>query len=303
MTASRHARRFFGENASARRLSRLDVQRFTQHLVDAGLADKSVNGYIKALGVILEQGVEWGYLDANPARKVRNLPPNKRAKDAIRVISPTEHEALVTAAPPGYRVMFCIWPFVGLRRSEMQGLTWADLDLDTRQLHVRRQLRDDGTLDTNLKTLKSARTVDIPVGVVSELRQWKLKCKPTALDLVFPTPRGLAQSCRSQFYKLWKRVVLSAGLEGVDPHDMRHTFATWSLAAGESARRVADQMGHEKPSMTLDTYSHLLPAEEGKSASKIADWYESQAARDGHSDSSARILPVAAESVVLPVSA
>jgi len=291
--ALKPARRFFGENVSVRRITREDVQRYGASLVGADKAAKTVHGYIKALGAVMEQAIEWKYRDDNPAHRVRSLPPNKRAVDAIRVVTREEHERIVSNAPEAYRVMFAIWPFVGLRRSEMQGLTWDDIDLTAKRLRVRYQLREDGTLDTNLKTPKSARTVGLTARVASELEFWKVVCKPNPLNLVFPTARGLPQSCKPQFYRVWNRTCEAACLEGCSSHDMRHTFATWSLAAGENYKRVADEMGHEKPSMMLDTYLHLLPESTPIGISRVERWYDEQPCGDGHGHGTAPILPQA----------
>lgn len=175
----------------------------------------------------------------------------------------------------------------------MQGPTWDDIDFKAERLRVRCQLREDGTLDTKLKTSKSARTIGLTTRVVSELRAWKLVSKPNPPNLVFPTPRGLPQSCKPQFYKVWNRTCKAAGLEGCSSHDMRHTFATWSLAAGENYKRVADEMGHEKPSMMLDTYLHLLPEDAPIGVHRVEEWYDTQARGDGHASGSAPILPLA----------
>ncbi len=186
--------------------------------------------------------------------------------------------------------MVSIWPFVGLRRSEMQGLTWECVDLTARSLEVRYQLREDGTLDPHLKTPKSARMVHLTVRVVKELAAWKLASRPNDLGLVFPTPRGLPQSSKSQFYKVWNRACEAAGLQGLDSHDLRHCYATWSLAAGENVKRVADQMGHEKPSITLDTYAHLLPDDSPGLVHKLEVWYDTQPAAVGQQNGTGPIL-------------
>ena len=289
------ARAYFGEKASTKRISRQEVQLYAASLMKSGLKDTTVCGYVKAVKTVLELAIDWGYREDNPARRLRNLPTNKRSADAIRILTREEHERLVSVAEPAYRVMIAIWPFVGLRKAEMQGLTWAEVDLNARQLRVRYQLREDGVLDPVLKTPKSARTVDLVDRVVRELRAWKLASKPNELDLVFPTPRGLPQTCKPQFYKVWKRICKAAGLEGFRPHSMRHTFATWSLAAGENPVRVADQMGHEKPSITLDTYAHLLPETDPEATRKIEEWYDGQPSDGAEKESCAPSVPQAAE--------
>ncbi|MDO8848472.1 MAG: site-specific integrase [Coriobacteriia bacterium] len=274
--ALKPALRFFGEGQSVRRMTRESVQQYVAWLKRSGKADKTVNGYVKALGTVLEHAVESGYCDANPVRKLRNLPADKRRVGYVRVLTREEHQRLVGAADDGYRVMFSVWPFIGLRRSEMQGLLWEDVDLESGYLHVRRQLREDSTLDVNLKTQKAFRAVRLSTRVVAELGRWKVECPATPLGLVFPTPKRLPQSSRSQFYKVWKRACAAAGLVGVHPHDMRHTFATWNLEAGENPVWVAAQMGHEKPSMTLDTYSHVLSGHHDAGGLRVEQWYDRQ---------------------------
>lgn len=291
--AFKAARKYLGDNVSVRRITREDVQKYGSSLVGAGRAAKTVNNYMKALGVVMEQAIEWKYRDDNPAHRVRSLPPNKRAVDAIRVVTREEHERLVDAAPDGYKVMFSIWPFIGLRRSEMQGLTWDEIDLTAKVLRVRYQLRADGTLDPNLKTAKSARAIRLTARVASELRAWKLASKPNARNLVFPTPGGLPQSCSAQFYRIWNRACEAAAIDGCTSHGMRHTFATWSLAAGENYKRVADEMGHEKPSMMLDTYLHLLPQDGPTGVSTLEQWYDLQPCVGGSVSGTAPIPPQA----------
>jgi len=295
--ALKPARRYLGDKVSVRRITREDVQKYGSSLVGAGRAAKTVNGYMKALGAVMEQAIEWKYREDNPAHRVRSLPPNKRAVDAIRVVTREEHERLVQAAPQAYRVMFSIWPFIGLRRSEMQGLTWNDIDLTAMRLRVRYQLREDGTLDTKLKTAKSARVIGLTARVASELRLWKLASPPNELNLVFPTPNGLPQSASAQFYRVWKRACSAASIEGCTSHDMRHTFATWSLAAGENYKRVADEMGHEKPSMMLDTYLHLLPQDGPTGANKVERWYDIQPSGVSSANGTAPIPPLTVAAV------
>lgn len=124
-----------------------------------------------------------------------------------------------------------------------------------------------------------------------ELRLWKLESRPNALNLVFPTQSGLPQTSKPNFYKFWHKACEEAKLVGCTPHDMRHTFATWSLAAGENPKRVADEMGHEKPSMMLDVYLHLLDDGNSGPTNRLEEWYYSQAAADDLANIAAPIPP------------
>ena len=304
--ALKPAKAFFGESASVRRIGREQVQLYAAALIRQRKSATTVRSYIRVLGTLMNHAIDWGYREDNPASRLRNLPKNKRGEDAIRVVSREEHERLTAATPvgfrqgrgkltyQGYRTMIWLMPFVGLRRSEIQGLTWEHVDLDGGTLRVEQQLREDGTLDKALKTSKSRRTVCLPDRAIKALRAWKLACPPNWLDLVFPTQRGLPQS-KSQFYRVWHKACEGSELKGLDPHDLRHTFATWHLAAGVNVKWVADQMGHENPSITLDTYAHLLPTEDERAASKVQEWYDSQ---PGAANSTAHMLPTKAVTAV-----
>lgn len=293
--ALKPARVFFGESASIRRMRKEQVQSYVAALIRSGRSRKTVCSYVKVLRMLLEQAIDWEYREDNPAKRLRNLPRNERSDEAIRVLTPAEHARLVSHAPAEYAVMFEVWPFVGLRRSEMQGLTLDNVFLDGNYLRVEAQLRDDGRLDRELKTAQSRRVVVLSDRVVQLLRQHILASKPNDLNLVFPTRRGLPQSCRSHFYKVWRKACSAADLEGVNPHAMRHTFITWCLAAGANPNWVAKQAGHAKASITLDIYGHLLPNADAEAGAKVEKWYNQQPAADGQGDGSAPILPQAGE--------
>ena len=285
--ALKPARRHFGEKASVRRITKASVQSYASVLIDAGLAANTVRSYVKVVSTLMNVAIELGFRDDNPAVKLRNLPTRKRAVGSARAITCLEHERLVACVPTdfgrgrgrttyrGYKVMVSVMPSIGLRRSEVQGLTWSMVDLPGCALRVEFQLRTTGKLDSNLKTSKSRRVVNLSDRVVRELRAWKLECPPNALDLVFPSQRGLPQNS-AQFYRIWKQAIAAADLVGLDPHDLRHTFATWLLSAGVNVTWVAEQMGHESPSITLDTYAHLLASSDTEAARKLEEWLDRQ---------------------------
>lgn len=285
--ALKPARTYFGEGSSIRRVTKVKVQQYGQSLVKRGLAPTTVRGHVKAVSILMGYAIEAGYRTDNPALKLRGLPEKKRLEGSVRAVTPAEHKRLVEAVPTefhhgrgmlhfrGYQVMVEVMPYLGLRRSEIQGLCWDAVELSSATLQVQVQLRDDGTLDPALKTPKSFRTVRIPGKIVRLLREWKAESPSNRLNLVFPSQRGEPQN-KGQFYRIWHKSCLAAGLVGLDPHDLRHTFATWNLAAGCNPKWVADQMGHAKPSMMLDIYAHLLPSADADAEKKRNAWHAEQ---------------------------
>ena len=288
--ALKPARKFFGEKTSVRRLTRERVQEFLGSLIARKLAATTVCSYIKVVSVVMDYCIELGYRSDNPARKLRGVPEKKPVAGSSRAITVAEHGRLVESVATefrqgrghihyrGYQVMVEMMPNVGLRRSEIQALRWDAIDLNARTVAVEFQLRDDGTLDPRLKTPKSHRVVELTHGTVQLLRGWKAESHTNSRNLVFPTQRGLAQNS-AQFYRIWTTACDKAELVGLDPHDMRHTFASWNLAAGCSPRWLADQMGHGKVSMLLDVYAHLLPNANEEAMEKREAWGKKQRLR------------------------
>jgi len=303
--ALKPARVHFGETSSVRRITKTHVQSYASQLIDSKRAANTVRSYVKVVSILMNFAIELKLREDNPAVRLRNLPKKRRVEGSVRAVDRAEHERLVDSVQcvfalgrgkityRGYRVMVSVMPAIGLRRSEVQALTWAMVDLNAGSLRVEFQLREDGRLDPELKTEKSRRIVSLPDRIVKELREWKLECPPNALDLVFPSQRGLPQNS-AQFYRIWKKAVAAAQLDGLDPHDLRHTFATWNLSAGCNPKWVADQMGHEKTSIMLDVYAHLLPSADEEAARKIESWYGNQATFE----ISSHILPTEAAEAI-----
>ncbi|MHB8757113.1 MAG: site-specific integrase [Bacillota bacterium] len=168
----------------------------------------------------------------------------------------------------------------GLRRGELLGLRWADMNLMERYLTVRQQVVCINGLPTvqEPKTKKSTRAVPLSEDIVEALRQHRLRqteerlmaAKYTSLDFVFAGPSGEALDPRSvsrQFERRLKR----CGLPPVRFHDIRHTFATVALEAGVPLKVVSEMLGHEKISTTGDIYQHVLRHVEEKYADLVAD--------------------------------
>lgn len=106
----------------------------------------------------------------------------------------------------------------------------------------------------------------MPAALRSDLLEWQLaNGRPARLALVFPAASGQVWS--EHDYRNWRRrtfrsAAAAAGLPGIRPYDLRHSFASLLLAAGQSVIDVADQLGHA-PTLTLDTYGHVMRELEG----------------------------------------
>jgi integrase len=151
----------------------------------------------------------------------------------------------------------------GLRQGELLGLAWKDVDLEKGLLKVRRTLitRTGGPRLDQPKTKKSRRTITLTSKTVSALKRHKQYGQGvvSAEDLVFCTRSGKPISPQNLTKQSFRPLLKKAGLPSIRFHDLRHTCATLLLAKGVHPRVVQDLLGHASVTLTLDTYSHVLP--------------------------------------------
>ena len=168
----------------------------------------------------------------------------------------------------------------GLRRGEALGLRWADLDLERARLSVRRSLVPiNGTVEVHEpKTSRGRRVVALDPFTVSVLNTWSrcqkeehLEWGPAWTDsgLVFTRTDGKLIH-PERVSKAFRARVKKSGLPPIHLHDLRHTHATLALAAGVHPKVVSDRLGHATVAITLDIYSHAVPALSEEAAATVA---------------------------------
>ena len=152
----------------------------------------------------------------------------------------------------------------GLRRGELLGLKWEDIDLQNGIIHVRRQVaRVDGEVkELPLKTKNSYRNISISQDAVAMLTEMEAH---RSSDYVFPSSTGGPISPDS-VNNMLHRVLKRAGLPSIRFHDLRHTFATLALQNGVDIKTVSGMLGHFSAGFTLDTYAHVTTSAQKEAA-------------------------------------
>ena len=159
---------------------------------------------------------------------------------------------------------------LGLRLGEALGLRWEDVDLEAGVLHVRQALqRLRGEIAfVEPKSKRSRRSVALPEVVTAALKAHRVRQLEERMvagrrweesGLVFRTCLGTALDSRN-VTRAFHKLLVDAGLPRIRLHDLRHTAATLLLAQGVSPRTIMEILGHSQISLTMDTYSHVLPA-------------------------------------------
>jgi integrase len=167
----------------------------------------------------------------------------------------------------------------GLRRGELLGLRWQDVDLDGGKLAVRQSLEQTraGLAFKQPKTQKGRRTVTLPPMTLEALRRHKaeqarerLLLGPAYADhgLVLAQADGRPLN-PDEVTRAFKRLVKKVGIRSLSLHKLRHTHATLLLGANVHPKVVSERLGHATVGITLDTYSHVLPNLQEEAARKI----------------------------------
>jgi integrase len=227
------------------------------------------------LSVLLGDAVDDGIIATNPAlqmgRRRRKRADSLSQAERLRRVRPMSSEQLAAFLKAALRTehhrlypLFLTLARAGLRPGEAFGLQWDDVDFVERTLHVERSY-SRGSLDTT-KTGESRR-VDmsqelarvlrrLEVGRAAETlrRGWKAR-PPWVFCSEVGTPRDLYNVTR-----VFKRTLKAASLPNFRLYDLRHTFATLLLAQSAPITYVAAQLGHSKPTTTLQWYAHWLPS-------------------------------------------
>lgn len=169
------------------------------------------------------------------------------------------------ARDSGVFEMYYVELATGLRRGELLGLKWEDIDFEHGNLRVKRQVaRIDGeVVEAPLKTKNAYRTLPLADDTIQVLNQQRKKVSSS--PWVFPSPTGGPISPDSVLHML-HRVLKRAGLPRVRFHDLRHTFATLALQNGVDIKTVSGMLGHFSAGFTLDTYAHVTTAAQKEAA-------------------------------------
>lgn len=195
----------------------------------------------------------------------------KREKKEMHVLPQDKIGAYLDEAKRlGVYALFYLELTSGLRRGELLGLEWADLNPETRMLTVNKQLtRSGGELCISVpKTENSIRTIALPENTVALLIDEHNKHPDS--PLMFWCPRTNGYWSPDSLRHLHKQMLAAAGVdESVRFHDLRHTFSTLAIQSGVDAKTVAGMLGHYSAAFTLDTYTHVTEQMKRGAAEKI----------------------------------
>ena len=255
-------------------LTPLQIESFYSDLLDHGRADgtglspKTVRNTHTVLRKALSDAERLGLVHRNAAAAARG--PSVERPEFI-VWSSDELKQFFGAAESNRLYgAFVLLATTGMRRGEVLGVRWKDIDLDSGQLAIVQTVTNvDGRLTISTpKTTRSRRVIYLDETTVAVLRQHRKQQLEEQLaagpdwdgssDLAFTDEIG--RPVRPEWFsKEFGRIVEASGVPRIRLHDVRHTYATLALKAGVHAKVVSERLGHSSIAITLDLYSHVTP--------------------------------------------
>lgn len=264
-------------------LAKLKPEHLQKHYADiqaAGLSTQTVRYHHAVIRGALRTAVEWRLVPFNVAAGMRL--PKKKHHD-FEVWDTSEVGRFLEAAKDSpYYTLFFTNLYTGVRRSELLGLWWGDVDLIFSQISVSRglhQLKGGAYVLTEPKSQKSRRSIALSPAVVAVLRHQREVREAQAKEL------GVALTDRDYVFahadnnpwrpnsvtRAWQSLCLRAGLKPIRLHDARHTHASLMLKAGVHPKVVQERLGHSSIEMTLDIYSHVMPGLQEAAAARFEE--------------------------------
>lgn len=269
------------------KLKRLDVQKFVNHLSDNGLSPKTIRNYYSVLKTMMEFAVKMEIVDDTPCQHITL--PKKEDKEA-EYYSVEEMASFLDALEklPDEELVFkaaaYIALFGGLRKSEILGLNWEDVDFEGGTIRVRRNRMiapDIGVYEDTPKSKKGNRAVSLPpevFAVLHDLKAQQAQAKLLLGEKYVDSPALLRGSGGAPLYpnrlQAWlPEFVEKNDLPHITLHGLRHTHASMLAYMKADEMQISRRMGHAQLSTTLNIYTHLFEKTDKKIAEALSATY------------------------------
>lgn len=252
------------------RLSQLrpeHLQTLYSQKLNSGLSHRTVQFMHSILHKALEQATRWGLVVRNVSDLVDPPVVKRKAPDTLSADQVNQFLDQVKASR--FYPMYCL-AFVGLREGEILDLHIEDFDRVEHTIHIKHAVQylvGKGLVITEPKTEKARRSIKLPDFVYDPLVQ-HVDQQNRNQGLMFVTSAGTPFSPRN-FFRDYKEQLEAAGLPDIRFHDLRHTTATLLLSQNVHPKVVQELLGHSQISLTMDTYSHVMPGLQEEAVNKI----------------------------------
>ena len=252
--------------------------------VDDGklLSSKTIQHYHRLISSIMHSAAKWQIIISNPCDRVD---PPKVAKVEIEYLDNVQAVHLLDLlkdAPIHYRCAIEVLLFTGMRRGELLGLEWPDIDFENQIINIHRSslyLADRGIFEDDTKNNSSNRVIKVPLSAIKALRSmkaWQAQQKLSMGSLWKDSGKVFTSLDGSPMHPdtlsgWFHDFIQGTDLPPIHLHSLRHTNATLNIANGVSVTTVAGQLGHANASTTTKIYAHAIKSAQAAAADMMDD--------------------------------
>jgi len=262
-----------------------------------GLTAPSVNKVLTTLSAIFDKNIALRAIRFNPLTFAERMTKGSNEVgendeidiDALEVrpeevYGPDQLLRVMQSAEHGFaEAILTTFALTGARHGEGLALMWRDVNFEQKEITIRRNwlgyYRDGEPVFWTPKSKHSIRKVRIPDELCLALKKWKLQCRPSKWDLVFPKADGRPQD-RKTTWRAMEAAIKKANekikgkgekqLRRLTVHSLRHSFASIHLMNGTPIPEVSSMLGHANVNITLTVYTHFIPRMQTDSSSRLA---------------------------------
>lgn len=275
----------------------LSLNQITKHIIQnwisvlcEDLTPKTVKNNYSLLHQILDQAVAWDYLTSNPAAGVV-LPKQEKKEAQYYDRENVEKLLLCLENVPDLeydkKVAILLALFAGLRKGEICGLNYEDIDFINSRIHIRRNRmtnKGEGIYEDSPKTEQSVRVLTLSSGIMEEIKKlekFQDERKKEYGDAWVESPAVLKNLCGSplypqSLYRWFKEFQRKNDLPDLSLHGLRHTHTAMLVDLGTNIEAVSHRLGHGSTTITLGTYSHLFQPGDEEIAEALNDYLKNE---------------------------
>jgi integrase len=251
-----------------RDLDRETLQAFVVGKKQQGYSSSTLHGVRTTLSKLLQQAVEWNYLEENAARGLRI--GERVPKKELFFLEPRDALRLIESLPEPCRTVVLVALLTGLRVGEIAALRWSRVDFIRRVLQVKETYSDENGFGTP-KTRSSVREVPLSEPLRIALLQHRARCSDTNGNaFVFASRANTPISPKNLAHRVLRPTCVRLGLRSFGWHVLRHSHATWLSESGATIRAAQDILGQTDMETTLRVYTHSVPDSKRRAIANVA---------------------------------
>lgn len=264
LKVNKHIKPYLG-NIKLDKLKTLQIQNFYTLKLEGELSPRTVMSFHKIIHRALEQAVKWQLIPYNVANGVEKP---KVSQEETQILNEVELKCLISKAKnTNLYIPIVIGAYTGMRRGEVLGLTWDNVNLNDGTIRISKTLSStkQGIVFTEPKTKNSNRKIAISKSVVEILKRNKVEQLKNKMRLGNSYKDNNMVCCKENgdfidpknFSRDFHNLVVKSGIKNIRFHDLRHTHASLLVKLGVHPKEISTRLGHSDVSITMNIYSHI----------------------------------------------